>query len=123
MKRRDFIKLSLITGFAVLQPTFTYAKGLDVSQITFSSSLYNDNNAQTIIIFMYGGASQLSGNLSNIDAIKSASQSDYDSYFRGITPTENKCWQEAGGTHMETLMENGDTLSLLLFRSKRKYKQ
>jgi hypothetical protein len=113
MKRRDFIKLSLITGFAVLQPTFTYAKGLDLSQIQFSSSIYNDNNAQTIIIFMYGGASQLAGNISNIDAIKAASQSDYNSYFRGITLTENKCWQEAGGTHMETLMTNGD---MTLFR-------
>jgi hypothetical protein len=113
MKRRDFIKLSLITGFAVLQPTFTYAKRLDLSQIQFSSSIYNDNNAQTIIIFMYGGASQLAGNLSNIDAIRTASQSDYNSYFRGITLTENKCWQEAGGAHMETLMANGD---MTLFR-------
>ncbi len=114
MKRRDFIKLSLVTGFAVLQPTFSYAKGLDVSQITFSSGIYQNNNAQTIIIFMYGGASQLAGNLSNIDAIKSASQSDYDNYFRGITLTENKCWQEAGGIHMETLLANGD---MTLFRS------
>ena len=113
MKRRDFIKLSLITGFAIFQPAFTYAKGLDVSQIIFSKTLYQDNNAQTIIIFMYGGASQLAGNLTNIDTIKNVSQNNYDSYFRGITLTKNKCWQEAGGTHMETLMDNGD---MSLFR-------
>ena len=114
MKRRDFIKLSLITGFAVLQPTFTYAKNLDVSQITFSSGIYQNNNAQTIVIFLYGGASQLAGNLSNIENIENASQSSYANYFRGVTPTENNCWQEAGGTHMETLMANGD---MTLFRS------
>lgn len=113
MKRRDFIKLSMAAGTAVLMPSFSSAKELDLSQITFSSGINSTNQAQTIMIFMYGGASQLGGNLSNIDEIKMASQSDYDSYFRGITPTANNCWQEAGGTHMETLLANGD---MTLFR-------
>lgn len=113
MKRRDFIKLSMAAGTAVLLPDFTFAKTLDISQITFSSGVYSSNNAQTIIIFTYGGASQLGGNLSNIEEIKAASQSNYDNYFRGLTPTANKCWQEAGGTHMEGLLANGD---MTLFR-------
>ena len=113
MKRRDFIKLSMAAWTAVLLPNFSYAKELDISQITFSSSINTTNNAQTIIIFMYGGASQLGGNLSNIEEIKTASQSNYDNYFRGLTPTANKCWQEAGGTHMESLLANGD---MTLFR-------
>ena len=113
MKRRNFIKLSAIAGTALLMPSFTSAKDLDLSEITFSSELYNQNEAQTIIIYTYGGASQLGGNLSNIDEIKTASQSDYDNYFRGITPTENNCWQEAGGTHMEQLIADGD---MTLFR-------
>ncbi|HHE06015.1 MAG TPA: DUF1501 domain-containing protein [Epsilonproteobacteria bacterium] len=113
MKRRDFIKLSMAAGTAVLLPDFSYAKELDISQITFSSGINTTNNAQTIIIFMYGGASQLGGNLSNIEEIKTASQSNYDNYFRGLTPTANKCWQEAGGTHMESLLANGD---MTLFR-------
>ena len=113
MKRRNFIKLSMISGTAILLPNFTYAKGLDVSQITFSPAINTHNKAQTIMIFMYGGASQLGGNLTNIDAIKTASQSNYDNYFRGMTRTTNNCWQEAGGTHMETLMANGD---MSLFR-------
>ena len=112
MKRRNFIKLSLLTGTAVLLPSFSYSKDLDLSEIVFSKEVHDSNQAQTIIIFMYGGASQLGGNLSNIDEIKQASQSDYN-YFRGITKTENNCWQEAGGTHMEKLIADGD---MTLFR-------
>jgi len=113
MERRNFIKLSMVVGTAVLLPNFTYAKDLNVNEIIFSSAINSSNKAQTIIIFMYGGASQLAGNLSNINAIKTASQSNYDNYFRGITPTTHNCWQEAGGTHMEELLENAD---MTLFR-------
>ncbi|PHS33716.1 MAG: hypothetical protein COA92_04225 [Sulfurovum sp.] len=108
MERRTFIKLSMATATAILAPAFTSAKELDVSQVVFSSAINSTNNAQTIMIFMYGGASQLGGNLTNIDEIQNASQSDYSSYFRGITKTANNCWQEAGGTHMESLMADGD---------------
>ena len=113
MKRRDFIKLSMVASTAALMPSFGLAKDLDLSTINFSSAINSNNKAQTIMIFLYGGASQLGGNLTNIDEIKNASQSNYDSYFRGITPTVNNCWQEAGGTHMETLLANGD---MTLFR-------
>lgn len=113
MKRRDFIKLSIAAGTAILMPSFSSAKDLDLSQIAFSAGINSTNQAQTIMIFMYGGASQLGGNLTNIDEIKMASQSNYDSYFRDITKTANNCWQEAGGTHMETLLANGD---MTLFR-------
>jgi len=114
MKRRDFIKLSIASGSAILLPDFTYAKDLDLTQINFSSGINSNNQAQTIMIFMYGGASQLAGNLTNIDEIKTASQSNYDNYFRGITTTENGCWAEAGGTHMEALLADGD---MTLFRA------
>jgi len=108
MKRRDFIKLSLAAGSAVLLPTFSYGATLDVNAITFSSATYNDNAAQTIIIFMYGGASQLSGNISNLAEIDQYSQNSHADYFRGTTPTANGCWQEAGGVHMEELIAAGD---------------
>ncbi len=112
MRRREFIKLSLAAGSAILLPDFTYAANLDVSQINFSSGNYRTNNAQTIMIFMYGGASQLAGNITNIEEIESNSQSSYD-YFRGVTKTKSGCWKEAGGAAMETLMDNGD---MTLFR-------
>ena len=113
MKRREFIKLSLAAGTALLLPDFACAADVDLSQVSFSSGIYAANNAQTIIIFTYGGASQLAGNLSNLEEIESKSQSSYD-YFRSITKTTNECWQEAGGIDMETLMQNGD---MTLFRS------
>ena len=114
MQRRNFIKLSLVACASLMLPNSSYAADADFSQITFDSNTYTANNAQTIMIFMYGGASSLAGNLSNIDEIKSESQSDYDNYFRGITPTANGCWQEAGGAHMEAMMDAGD---MTLFRS------
>ena len=113
MQRRKFIKLSMAAGTALLLPTFTSAKDLDLSEILFSTGIYNTNQAQTIIIFLYGGASQLSGNISNLPEVKPLSQSDYDNYFGTITPTVNNCWQEAGGAHMESLIANGD---MTLFR-------
>ena len=107
MKRRDFVKLSVYATSMLFTPTFIYATPLDIDKINFSDSVYNNNNAQTIIVFMYGGASQLAGNLTNIEEIEQASQSSY-SYFRGVTKTEHDCWKEAGGESMERLINNGD---------------
>lgn len=114
MKRRDFIKLSLATGTVLLSPSLGSAKDVDISKVRFNATTYGANKAQTIMIFLYGGPSELSGNLSNIEAIKKASQSDYDAYFRTVTPTANHFWQEAGGTFMEDLVASGD---LNLFRT------
>ena len=102
-----------MAGTGILLPTFGYSKALNLSEIQFSKAIHDSNQAQTIIIFMSGGASQLAGNISNIEEIKQASQSDYN-YFRGLTPTTNNCWQEAGGTHMEKLIADGD---MTLFRN------
>jgi len=114
MKRRNFIKLSMATWASLLLPSYTSAKDLDLSEINFSSGIYNNNNAQTIIVFLYGGASELAGNLTNLEEIKPLSQSNYDSYFGTITPTANNFWQEAGGSHMEDLINDGD---MTLFRT------
>ncbi len=107
MNRRDFIKKSAILGSALLFPRYSFAKS-DYSNIKFNKRVYEKNLAQTIVIFLYGGASELGGNLTNIEEIKQNSQSDYDSYFRGITPTENGFWREAGGDIMEELLSSGD---------------
>ena len=108
MKRRDFIKLTLLVSSYALVPSYSYATILDISKINFSENISRSNKAQTIIIFTYGGASQLGGNLTNIDEIEKKSQNSYYDYFRGVTKTTNGCWQEAGGAHMETLIANGD---------------
>jgi hypothetical protein len=108
MKRRSFIKLSAALAGTLVVSDISYAKDVDISKVNFNQNIFNQNRAQTIMIFLYGGASELSGNLTNIDDIKKASQSDYDRYFRGVTKTANGFWQEAGGTFMEELISSGD---------------
>ncbi len=108
MKRRVFIKLSAVLASTLIISDKSHAKDVDISKVIFNQTSYAQNSAQTIMIFLYGGASELSGNLTNIDEIKTVSQSSYDNYFRGVTKTVNSFWQEAGGTFMETLISNGD---------------
>ncbi len=114
MQRRNFIKLSLATGSVLMTPSLSDASDVDISKVKFNANTYKTNAAQTIMIFLYGGASELSGNITNIAEIKKASQNDYDKYFRGITATTNNFWQEAGGTFMEDLLSSGD---LSVFRT------
>ena len=109
MKRREFIKLSTIAASTLFISNNSYAKDVDINEINFNQSVFTQNGAQTIMIFLYGGASELSGNFTNIDEIKAASQSNYDNYFRGVTKTvPNNFWQEAGGAFMEELVSSGD---------------
>jgi len=113
MKRRNFIKLSLVTAASLITPSLLSAS-TDLSNVTFDKEIYDTNSAQVIMIYLYGGASQLAGNLSNLDEIKEKSQSSYDDYFRSITPTKNGFWQEAGGAYLEEMIDNND---LTLFRT------
>ena len=89
----------------MIMPRFTYASKLDLSKIFFSKP---EINPQTIIVYLYGGASQLAGNLTNIDEIKKYSQNSYDSHFRSITPTTNSFWKEAGGDSLEKMLNEED---------------
>jgi len=114
MKRRNFIKLSLGASAGLFLPDFTYAEDLDLSKITFSADINRANNAQTIIIFLYGGASQLAGNLSNLTEIENASQNSYSYFSGGPELTKNKCWESAGGVEIEKFLANGD---MTLFRT------
>jgi len=113
MQRRDFMKLSLAAGSAALFPPLGHGATLNLEEINFSASVFEENQAQTIIVFLYGGASQLGGNISNLAEIERYSENSYQDYFRSITPTTHGCWQEAGGADIETLIANGD---MTLFR-------
>lgn len=113
MRRRGFLKLSLITGVALHLPTAVLAKRLDLSKVRFDSGVNSANQAQSIIVFLAGGASELCGNLTNLDEIREKSKNSYN-YFGTITKTPNNCWGEAGGEEMEDLFANGD---MTLFRT------
>ncbi len=114
MKRRNFIKLSLAAFGSLVLPSSSYAQTFDYTKVAFDKSTYTDNNAQVIMVYLYGGASQLCANLTNLDEIKQKSQSSYDAHFRSITKTPNELWQEAGGTYMEDMIASGD---MTLFRT------
>lgn len=112
MSRRSFLKGVGAFGISAVLPYNINAASFDFSQIHFDSSLYEQNNAQTIIIYLYGGPSELGGNLTNMDHINTESQNPYP--LNVMTPTENHCWKEAGGDIMESLLESED---MNLFRT------
>ena len=120
MKRRDFLKYAGISGASVFVPS-----SLNLA------SLYKNANAaieygqasiltpptvmpQVINIFLYGGPSELAGNLSNIADIENNSQNSYENRFNGITMptsgggliTPNGFWSGAGGDEMEFMLTN-----------------
>jgi len=108
MQRRSFIKLSLSACASISLPSISSASAVDYSQVQFDKNIYAANAPQVLMIYLYGGASQLAGNLTNYDEIEIKSQSSYESYFRSITKTANNFWQEAGGTYMEDMVAAGD---------------
>ncbi len=108
MKRRSFLKTISIVAAGLLLPQSRAFAAVNFNNVAFDANIYHANAAQTIMVFLYGGASELAGNLSNIEAIKAASQSSYDNYFNGISVTQNGFWQEAGGSIMESLIAASD---------------
>lgn len=110
--RRTFLKSLSALGISAVLPYSLKADDLDYTQINFDSSIYANNNAQTIIIYLYGGPSELAGNLSNLSTINTLSQNPYP--LDRMTPTTNHFWMEAGGDIMESLLTNQD---MNLFRT------
>ena len=107
MNRRVFLKGMSLATMSALFPSLAYGStAVDLNTVQFSANIYNTNNAQTIMIYLYGGASELGGNLSNLDAIQAKTQNPYN--LRYVTKTSNNFWQQAGGEAMERMLENGD---------------
>lgn len=110
--RRTFMKGLGALGLSSVFPGSLSASGLDYDQIQFDANLYNENNSQTIIVYLAGGAAEFTGNLTNMSEINSASQNPYP--LSSMTPTQNNCWLEGGGDIVEKLLANGD---MNLFRT------
>lgn len=114
MNRRDFLKLSMYAGCSCLLPSFSRAAG-PLDDVIFNSAIYDANRPQTIMIFLYGGASELAGNFTNYNDFKDLSQGSYETHFRDLlTSTTNGFWAEAGGVYMEELLAAQD---LNIFRT------
>ncbi len=74
--------------------------------------LADDDVPRVINLFLYGGPSELAGNLTNIADIDANSQNPYplqlaDPGRNDTQVTPNGMWADAGGTRMETLVAGG----------------
>lgn len=131
MKRRAFIKSMGLGGTAIYVPTSltissllneAYAASPDYQSLNYTMPDTSPNAAtnafpQVINIFLYGGPSELAGNLTNIQEIETTSQTSYEDNIRGITRftndadpgliTEHGFWSGAGGDAMEYLVTRG----------------
>ncbi|MCW9047999.1 MAG: DUF1501 domain-containing protein [Gammaproteobacteria bacterium] len=134
MKRRSFIKSMGALSATMAAPQFFTNNGFiknanAIASINDANVIFPDIGArpQVINIFMYGGPSELAGNLTNIDEITANSQNPYpedvittnDTAGGKITP--NGFWGEtdgvfdpnpnnhdgAGGSEMEVMLAEG----------------
>ena len=117
MNRRHFLKstglfglgLSSFNAFGVNTTSSRFSRSrLDDLGLEYTS-ISKDKAPQIIYIFLYGGPSELAGNLTNIGDIMANSQNAYPSQFspdNGNTiVTPNYFWQGAGGEIMEELVK------------------
>lgn len=124
MKRRDFIKsLSVLGGVALAPSMFgrlpealasvpqrrlVNARAIALGEIGYTRPTVMP---QVISIFLYGGPSELAGNLTNMDEIDAGSQNPYNGVLvpsrNGSAVTPNAFWQGAGGDRMEDMIAKG----------------
>lgn len=111
MDRRQFFQYTLAGGIGLMFPRISFAASPSaLSNVQFNSGIYNNNKPQVILVFLYGGASELAGNFTNYDQFKGLSQSSYENYFEAanLQTTQNGFWRAAGGDLMEELTSSGD---------------
>ncbi|WP_457601264.1 DUF1501 domain-containing protein [Hydrogenivirga sp.] len=118
MNRREFLKSASILGFMLSHPGLLYASESKVRQLIHniqSQVSYQKPSVwpiKWISIFLYGGPSELAGNLINIEDIDANSQNPYPDKLvpsrDGSSVTKNKFWADAGGNDMESLIASGD---------------
>ena len=124
MNRRDFLKS--ISAYSLARYTIpTLTLGGYAKHSFAMGPNYNDVNLvapsimpQVINIFLYGGPSELAGNLTNIGDIELNSQNSYAQRLGGGILrlandgngqiTQNGFWREAGGAQMEAMLAAGD---------------
>lgn len=118
MNRRAFLKNTSALGCAAFAPSLFASQGtfttranaaLEEADFVLPSVL-----PQVINVFLYGGPSELAGNLSNIARINSTSQTPYpDELLRVVADNDGQItrhgfWNDAGGAAMEDMLAAGD---------------
>lgn len=119
MNRRDFIKSAAVFSTAVVMPSLFWKR--HASAALPEGLIYAPQavTSQFINIFLYGGPSELAGNLTNMEEINLNSQNPYPPYLipgvQNSVVTKNFFWgsdssgnNSAGGEIMEELVASGD---------------
>lgn len=122
MKRRDFLKRTALAGLGT-------GMGASAPSLFGLPSMIGSAHAMPVIdavdyrvpgvlpqvinVFLYGGPSELAGNLTNLDVIDRNSQNPYPAALRqrlaeGGQVTPNGFWADAGGRAMEDMLASGD---------------
>ena len=111
MHRRDFLKWTAMSGLtAMLTPLWRpgWARADLPPTIDYRAP---DTLPTFIHVFLYGGPSELAGNLSNIADIRANSENAYPASLNPDSPgndiTPNHFWGAAGGQIMESLLDAG----------------
>lgn len=134
MKRREFIKN--LGGFGALPMGLTMSAfpnlakaDIDLAEVGFNNSKAPSTMPQVIDVYLYGGPSELNGNLTNIGDINQRSQNPYTDVFgagilksvdQGGQITKNNCWVDAGGLEIESMLANNQ---MSLYRNMCRTKQ
>lgn len=129
MNRRYFLKALAVSGMSAFAPSMLSMRSLYLpanAMVDYSGVTVNAPSVmpQVINIFLYGGPSELSGNMTNIREINLASQNPYtagngDGF--GSTIIENDIsgdgsmgqitrsgfWSDAGGREMQFMLDQG----------------
>jgi len=115
LSRRHFLNGIGAMGLSTLWPSETLQARRLTQKIQFDRDLYEQNNAQTIIVFLYGGPSELAGNMTNIEEISRRSTNPYpleDDRYISLTP--DHFWAQAGGNAMQRMLDKEE---MNLFRT------
>ncbi len=106
--RRQFLKSVGFTGLALSLPLPFAKQELHAALLDNIDYKKPPTIPKIIHVFLYGGPSELAGNLTNIAEIDANSQNFYPSSLDPDNPdndiTKNKFWGQAGGDIMEALM-------------------
>lgn len=119
MKRRNFVKnvgavstVGIIPSLSI--SSFFTQRAMAMPMIDSANFTAPSVLPQVINIFLYGGPSELAGNLTNIVDINANSQNPYpNNLLRASTDnngriTSNGFWSDAGGNEMEDMLASND---------------
>ena len=112
MTRRQFLKAAGIGGLSLTMPPMVWKNEVQAALPDTLNYVAPAVIPQVIHIFLYGGPSELAGNLSNIAEIAANSQNPYPSSLNPANAnndiTVNNFWGSAGGDIMEQLLASGE---------------